>query len=378
MNLWLTASDALQSLNDYTVSSLTTQRETLDPSTSSDPINVYKTLLEDAQMQHFHLSKQFREIIAEKDTEIKEWKRRCAEISGEEVVDDSFIYHDMVKYEAENRSLKETVEELENELKRCYKERNESEPLRVRSLEMMAECKDLRVECERLRQALEKQSLAAESSEAQLTRELEELATEYSKLAADDELRSCADALRIKDLEIKNEVLTIKMHALEQSIKDLTSDDAPPQETSHDKDTTSAESNSVGSGGDSTGIGGMDAAFIRDLFYYVSVGNVTKHTEAPTSTPIKSSALNESDPNVTTVSQDGIFPPPTEAETAEMEATLAQMHCEVYNLKQTVRRLEEEKKQTESAVQQFFELLCSWEKYIKTDFPALAEQYLDN
>ena len=95
-------------------------------------------------------------------------------------------------------------------MKRILHEKNELLVNSQKYPELKSELKELR----------SKISLRNEN-EMKKTEEIDNLVQEYSKLAADSEKQKSTDSLRIRELELENEVMRTRLQALEHSITEL-------------------------------------------------------------------------------------------------------------------------------------------------------------
>ena len=215
-NLWR----AMQILNE----NITTALEGLDQSDQEtveefqpeekDELEIYKKMLDDAQMQHFELSKQSRSMIAEKEAEILIWKRKYAELSGESVDAEIREVIDSIRITGRQKALEDNLEQAEELLRRSISEKNEA-------LAKAKNYEEINTKYESLKQKYDEYVRTNEISDAQKTETIENLVSEYSKLAAEAEARQTKDSALIAELRSNNEVLTMKMHALEHSITEL-------------------------------------------------------------------------------------------------------------------------------------------------------------
>jgi chromosome segregation ATPase len=212
-SLWFTASNVIQSLNNNITSALESLDEELGEHEEKSDEDIYKKLLEDAQMQHFELSKQFRVIVSEKDAELEIWKKKCGEL-GTIDPDEVQAEIDTAKLQSELNVLRETVQNMEGEIKVLLESSNETIGKLSRYNDIVKERDDLK---NRLTDAIS----SSGELETQKSGELEGLVAEYSKLAAESESQKSSDSLRIRELELENEELVTKMHALEHSIGEL-------------------------------------------------------------------------------------------------------------------------------------------------------------
>ena len=224
-SLWYTASNVIQSLNNNITSALESLDQELGDNDERSDEDLYKKLLEDAQMQHFELSKQFRVIVSEKDAELAVWKRKCGDLGGE-ALEELQAEIDTAKMNSEINVLRETVKNMENEIKTLLESSNETVAKLSRHNEVVRECEELRA---RLKESIS----SSGELDAQKSGELEGLVSEYSKLAAEAESQKTTDGLRIREVELENEVLLTKVHALEHSIAELADRTAGMYDTGH-------------------------------------------------------------------------------------------------------------------------------------------------
>jgi DNA repair exonuclease SbcCD ATPase subunit len=183
---------------------------------------LYKKLLEEAQMQHVELSKQFQIALYEKDAELLIWKKKFGDEDQKEgggrgaVTSSSSPDREMeenktnILLTAEINALKSILSELEDKTRLLLREKNEMTVKLHQFPELLHELTEL------------KKSLQARNeNEAKKSDEIDDLVQEYSKLAADSEKQKSSDSLHLKELERENEILTIKLQALEQTITEL-------------------------------------------------------------------------------------------------------------------------------------------------------------
>lgn len=216
-------SNAIATLNDNITTALenfeleAAQREKNVLETGNDNIDnlqrdldMYKKLLDDAQMQHFELSKQSRMLVAEKEAELIYWKSRCentSQSSGDEDVNSSsnIQIHRLVH---EKVALEKTLEEVERSLADSLQERNAYHVLK-RSYD------ELFVRFSAIKEDFSACKIDSEVKDKQKNDTIENLVAEYSLLAAEAELVSSQSNKRVNEVLQENEILATKMHALE-------------------------------------------------------------------------------------------------------------------------------------------------------------------
>ena len=93
-----------------------------DDENNENEINIYKKLLDDAQMQHVELSKQFRIEISEKNSEIEILKEKLKHLDNcdkyqSDHNDNEINQISIIKLRNENNALKDTLNDMENKMK---------------------------------------------------------------------------------------------------------------------------------------------------------------------------------------------------------------------------------------------------------------------
>eukprot|EP01038_Epipyxis_sp_PR26KG_P008183 gene8183-11070_t len=231
-SLWLTASSALASLNENITSALENLDVAVDDESHSAltenedslmsnaalkaELDTYKRLLDDAQMNHFELSKHSRILMAEKDAEITFLRKKNGDItsSPSNKIDMSEPTMMIEKLISEKMALQISLDEIQEMLRDALHERNESKVLR-KNLE------DLTQRFDRLKSEMVELKSEGDKKEKQKVETIDNLVVEYSKLAAESELLQNQHNKRIAEVILENEVLVTKMHALEHSITEI-------------------------------------------------------------------------------------------------------------------------------------------------------------
>jgi len=176
----------------------------------------YKSLLNDAQMQHFELSKQSRILVAEKEAELQHLREASGGSAeapeGDAAVESSSLA--MKKVLAEKAVVELSLTEVQEHLKSVLGLQNE---YRVTK----ASFEETALRHSTLRTAFSELKVQAESDAKQKGETIENLVAEYSNLAAESELRQERSDRRVFEVIRENEVLVTKMHALEHSISEL-------------------------------------------------------------------------------------------------------------------------------------------------------------
>jgi hypothetical protein len=264
-SLWSSANSAIQNIGENISSALENLEEDLEDQENAQlsESEIYKKLLDDAQMQHFQLSKQFRVLVSEKESEALIWKQKYIALGGKEEVvaedksksllpsvdgnaeqsDDLNAMtaeekeHLLVKTLAEVRVLQSCMQEVEGQLKRSLHEKNEATACQKKNSNLEREIKDLR-------SRNKEESVLSSTDIQKKSEEIDDLVSEYSKLASESEKQKSSDTQRIREVELENEMLTMRMQALEHSLTELAdrSSDRPPSSSSSSESPDSSSS----------------------------------------------------------------------------------------------------------------------------------------
>lgn len=224
-SIWNTVGAGIHNLNQNISSALESldQLEERDSEAStSEDIELYKNLLEEAQLQHVELSKQFRLLIAEKDAEIKVLKQKASPDYDKDPNFESML--DMSKLCSENEALRATLQEVESTMRDKARELNDAKAQSTKQVELGVKYKELQEELIKAKNGL----LELES---QKNETVDNLVAEYSKLAAEFEQKRESDAKRIFQLERLQEMYTTKIDALEHSISEFADRDLSSRES---------------------------------------------------------------------------------------------------------------------------------------------------
>ena len=268
-SLWSSANNAFQNIGENLSNALEHLEDDLEDMENSQlsESEIYKKLLDDAQMDHYKLSKQVQIMMAEKQSEVTMWKNKYFSLSGEEdeeekakdekckgveanKLDLSTLSADekdtlLRKTMAEMEALKTCIAEVESRMKISLHEKNEATACLEKSLSLEKENKILR---NRLK-------VDNDESHAEIQNksdEIDDLVSGYSKLASESERQKSSDTQRIKEVELENEVLTMRMQALEHSLAELA-----------DRSTGTKSGSSTS--GESPGSGGGNSSEMKDL-----------------------------------------------------------------------------------------------------------------
>ena len=132
-SLWSTLSNAASTIND----NINTALEKFDHEHNTvvdhsvEELEIYKKLLDDAQMHHVELSQASRVLIAEKDAELKYWKKKSG-VEEEAVIADSDQDVTLARLIEERDALQETLIILGAQLIDSLRESNEAKVLSVK------------------------------------------------------------------------------------------------------------------------------------------------------------------------------------------------------------------------------------------------------
>lgn len=217
--LWQSASSAIASFNE----NISTALDNLDKDASEEDklameqiqkdLHEYKKLLDDAQMQHFELSKQSRMLLAEKDAELSYWKQ-LAQKEGHSVGDGEQTSLQVVKLQAEKAAIEESLKEVQEQLRSSLREKNDYDML-------LKNYNSLSNRFETVKADLTSLKSDGDAKDKQKSDTIENLVQEYSTLAAEAELMQTQANKRSAELKKENEVLVTKIQALEHSISEL-------------------------------------------------------------------------------------------------------------------------------------------------------------
>jgi IgA-specific serine endopeptidase len=227
-SLWSTATNAFATINENISTALEKIDAEIDAQDRPQPVNdvdymktdldAYKELLDDAQMQHFELSKQSRILLAEKEAEIQMLKSQLgtpgtadgkSEKAGVDMTD--------LKYQkllAEKLTLEASLSEIQEQLRRAVRDQNECSVIKKTHSDLLARFQSVKSDLADLK-------AEADARDKQKGETIDNLVAEYSKLAAETELYQQQADQRVAEVLKENEILVTKMHALEHCITEL-------------------------------------------------------------------------------------------------------------------------------------------------------------
>ncbi len=222
-SFWTSASSAIATINENISTALDKIDQDVDneygePSVKEvvdqlkADLETYKSMLEDAQMQHFELSKQSRILVAEKEAELQHYKQSVG--NGDVVTSSEDHSLKFKKLLAEKMVLDASLKEAQEQLSLVLAEKNEYLVMKKTHEEVMARFQNVKSDFTTMK-------VDTDSKEKDRNETIENLVAEYSKLAAETELYQQQADKRVAEVMRENEILVTKMHALEHSITEL-------------------------------------------------------------------------------------------------------------------------------------------------------------
>ena len=191
-SIWSSISNAASSIND----NINTALETLDNDSdavrqdnSSEELQIYKKLLDDAQMHHVELSQASRVLVAEKDAELKYWRKKSGADEANFTVAEGDSDITMERLIEERDALQETLILIGAQLRDSLRESNEAKVLN-------AKYKESQVRYDAIKTDFRKFSTEVESQNKQKNDTIENLVAEYSKLVTESFHRQNGDAAK--------------------------------------------------------------------------------------------------------------------------------------------------------------------------------------
>lgn len=193
-SIWSSISNAATTIND----NISTALENKDHESnggaerdhSTEELQIYKKLLDEAQMHHVDLSQASRVLIAEKDAELKYWKKKSgADDVAVTTEGDPDITMDRLIEERD--ALQQTLILLGAQLRDSLRESNEAKVLTVKF-------KDSQDRYEAIKTDFRKFSAEVEMQNKHKNDTIENLVAEYSKLVTESFHRQNGDAVRYK------------------------------------------------------------------------------------------------------------------------------------------------------------------------------------
>ena len=189
-SLWSSLSNAASTLNDninIAIEKFDHDSTAARSENTQEELDIYKKLLDDAQMHHVELSQTSRALIAEKDAEVKYWKKK----SG---VDEAVVFEDdqdmnYSRLAEENVALQETLIILGSQLRDSLRESTDAKVLAVKF-------SDSQIRYEAMKDDFRKFASEVEMQNKHKNDTIENLVAEYSRLAAESEIRQNGETTR--------------------------------------------------------------------------------------------------------------------------------------------------------------------------------------
>jgi hypothetical protein len=190
-SIWSSISNAATTIND----NISTALENKDHESngaerdhSTEELQIYKKLLDEAQMHHVDLSQASRVLIAEKDAELKYWKKKSgADDVAVTTEGDPDITMDRLIEERD--ALQETLILLGAQLRDSLRESNEAKVLTVKFKESQDRYEAIKTDFRKFSAEVEMQNKHKNDT-------IENLVAEYSKLVTESFHRQNGDAVR--------------------------------------------------------------------------------------------------------------------------------------------------------------------------------------
>lgn len=217
MSFWESATSAIQTFSstldklDRTVGDPGSGDEAPD---ESDEMAACRVMLERAQMDIVQISQQSRVLLAEKEASINMWRQKYLESTGNIEPADMSSLIDMEALLTERNALLSNLSSLEDKLKEAHAQ--QSGPLIKAQMYDNLVTKHAKLAEEYASMVSDVESKSRGESDT-----IEHLVSEYTNLGAEFERRQATDAARIHEVERENEVLTMKLLAMEHSITEF-------------------------------------------------------------------------------------------------------------------------------------------------------------
>ena len=189
-SLWSSLSNVASTLNDN-INIVIEKFDHDGTGTRSDDtqeeLDIYKKLLDDAQMHHVELSQTSRALIAEKDAEVKYWKKKSG--LDEAVVFEDDLDMNYSRLVEENVALQETLIILGSQLRDSLRESTDAKVLSIKF-------NDLQIRYEAIKDDFRKFACEVEMQNKIKNDTIENLVADYSCLSAESEIRQNGETTR--------------------------------------------------------------------------------------------------------------------------------------------------------------------------------------
>jgi hypothetical protein len=189
-SIWSSLSTAASTINDNINTALVNleqEKAGTEPADhTNEELTIYKKLLDDAQMHHVELSQSSRVLVAEKDAEVKYWKKKSG-VADTTLAADGEVT--MERLTEERDALQETLILIGAQLRDSLRESNEAKVLVVKYKESQARY-------EAIKNDFRKFSSEVETQNKHKNDTIENLVAEYSKLVTESFHRQNGDSAR--------------------------------------------------------------------------------------------------------------------------------------------------------------------------------------
>ena len=193
-SIWSSLSTAASTINDNINTALENLDQEkagvgaeVDQTNTNEELLIYKKLLDDAQMHHVELSKSSRVLIAEKDAEVKYWKKKSGAEDTTSAAADGEVT--MERLTEERDALQETLILIGAQLRDSLRESNEAKVLVVKYKESQSRYEAIKTDFRKFSSEVETQNKHKNDT-------IENLVAEYSKLVTESFHRQNSDSAR--------------------------------------------------------------------------------------------------------------------------------------------------------------------------------------
>ena len=188
-SIWSSLSTAASTINDNintALENLDQEKAGTEPDHTNEELIIYKKLLDDAQMHHVELSQSSRVLVAEKDAEVKYWKKKSGAEDTTSAADGEVT---MERLTEERDALQETLILIGAQLRDSLRESNEAKVLVVKYKESQARYEAIKTDFRKFSSEVETQNKHKNDT-------IENLVAEYSKLVTESFHRQNGDSSR--------------------------------------------------------------------------------------------------------------------------------------------------------------------------------------
>ena len=189
-SLWSSLSNVASTLNDninIAIEKFDHDSTGTRSDDTQEELDIYKKLLDDAQMHHVELSQTSRALIAEKDAEVKYWKKKSGFEEAVVFEDDQDMNYSRLA--EENVALQETLIILGSQLRDSLRESTDAKVLAVKF-------SDSQIRYEAMKDDYRIFACEVEVQNKIKNDTIENLVADYSRLAAESEIRQNGETTR--------------------------------------------------------------------------------------------------------------------------------------------------------------------------------------